>query len=89
MLDSVTQGAQLAPEPPTAEDIRLDPLSEREWRVIDRRMRAQDAPSVLGFIEKVGNTYETLAIRDGCARWSFRDLREALALFAGGGAERP
>ena len=72
---------EIASDPRLADDIRLDQLSATEWRVIDRRLREQDAPYVIGFVEKLDNEYETLVFGNGCMRWKCRDLNEALALF--------
>ncbi|SEB89301.1 hypothetical protein SAMN04489806_2058 [Paramicrobacterium humi] len=66
---------------PTADEVVLDPISEREWRVIDTRLSQQDAPSVLGFIERFGDDYEVLVIGHGFERWSFTSLRDAKAHF--------
>ncbi|GAB2510420.1 hypothetical protein [Paramicrobacterium agarici] len=68
--------------PPSLEDIRLDALSHREWRVIDTRLPEHDAPCVLGFIERCGNRYETLVLGRGVRRYSFPSLAEAKRHFA-------
>jgi hypothetical protein len=39
---------------PTGEDIDVQPLSDSQWRVIDRRVPVNDACSLLGFIEVKG-----------------------------------
>lgn len=81
MLETSQRSAGFTFDPPVREDIRLDALSDTKWRVIDKRLRKHDAPSVLGFIEEVDGVYETLVFGNGCARWSPRSLDEAVTLF--------
>ncbi len=81
MLLSVPHADVLVQEPPALDEVRLDALSEREWRVIDTRFEEHDAPCVLGFIERTDESYETLVIGKGLSRWDFTGLEEARAFF--------
>lgn len=81
MTTSVQVHNIAAPGLPAADDIILDAVSDREWRVIDNRLLEHDAPSVLGFIERFGDHYEVLVIGHGFERWTFPYLRDAKAHF--------
>ena len=81
LLSVTTPGLLEEHRPPALEDIRLDAISEREWRVVDSRLQEHDAPCVLGFIEQTGAVFETLVIGNGLSRWEFTSLEEARRFF--------
>ncbi|WP_166875902.1 hypothetical protein [Salinibacterium sp. ZJ450] len=65
----------------TSDDIRVDAISEHEWRICDRRIPHDDARSLLGFIELTHGRYEVMEFADP-VRFSFCTcLDDALARF--------
>ena len=64
------------------QDLLVLPVSEREWRVTDRRLAPNNAHSVLGVIERKSNdVFEVLQLAPGLAwRW-FSSLDEATDSF--------
>ena len=73
--------AQTAPDP-LAEPVTLVTLSPTEWRVSDPRASADDAASLLGFIEARGGVFEVTLLDHGVASYTAPSLDGALALFA-------
>ncbi|MET1044432.1 MAG: hypothetical protein ABWX59_09990 [Microbacteriaceae bacterium] len=70
------------PETRTSNDIRVDTISEHEWRICDRRIPHDDARSLLGFIELTHGRYEVMEFADP-VRFSFCTcLDDAVAAFA-------
>lgn len=68
--------------PPGLADIRLEELTEGNWRVVDRRFRETNPRALLGFIERSGETFETRDLRRSAEpiRYDTRDA--AVAAFA-------
>ncbi|WP_418909239.1 hypothetical protein [Glutamicibacter endophyticus] len=60
-----------------SEVLRLDAISDHEWRVIDTRYSEHDASCVVGFVEALGSEYEALVIGRGCERRRFSSLLDA------------
>ena len=63
-------------------DIRLDALSENEWRVCDDRLAADDHLSILGFIEMRNGQFEVTTMAAPGERRIAVSLQEAKASFA-------
>lgn len=69
---------------PHSMDIRLDALSDTEWRVCDRRVQKDDYLSILGFIEMRNRQFEVTrmaAPRDRLVFASLDEAREVFTLF--------
>ncbi|WP_411700668.1 hypothetical protein [Conyzicola sp.] len=67
---------------PLSIDIRLDALSEREWRVCDNRLPESDHLSILGFIELRNGLFEVTTMDDPGQRVIFDSLAAARNAFA-------
>ena len=67
--------------PPTPEDLIVQPLSGSQWRVSDRRYPEHDACSLLGFIEEKDDTFELTQLEHGFQWFYFSSLTEAIAHF--------
>ena len=67
---------------PLSIDIRLDALSDTEWRVCDRRVAESDHLSILGFIELRGGQFEVTTMSAPSERRYFDSLAHARAAFA-------
>jgi hypothetical protein len=66
----------------TQDTILVIPISASEWRVSDPRRRADDALCLIGFVERVGATYETTQIGRPLERRSFEALQAAIDYLA-------
>ncbi|MET4581883.1 hypothetical protein ABIE21_001373 [Conyzicola nivalis] len=66
---------------PRATDIRLDALSATEWRVCDKRAKASDHLSVLGFIEMRNEHFEVTRMSSPSDLVIFDSLDEARRIF--------
>jgi len=73
---------------PRSIDIRLDALSDTEWRVCDDRLAEDDHLSILGFIELRNGHFEVTTMSAPRERRMFESLTEARAAFAPIGRER-
>jgi hypothetical protein len=73
---------------PRSIDIRLDALSDTEWRVCDNRLAETDHLSILGFIELRNGQFEVTTMDAPGERVMFGSLAEARALFTPLGRER-
>jgi len=67
---------------PIAVDIRLDALSDTEWRVCDRRVAESDHLSILGFIELRNGHFEVTRMSSPGDRVVFGSIGEARESFA-------
>ncbi|MEO6944092.1 MAG: hypothetical protein ABI053_05220 [Lacisediminihabitans sp.] len=67
--------------PPSVEDLVVQPLSESQWRVSDRRYSENDACSLLGFIEEKDGTFELTQLEHGFEWFYFRTLGAAVTHF--------
>lgn len=76
------QGGALPP--PTAEDLDVRQFSPTQWRVLDKRIAADDGLSILGFIEVTKGQFEAMEIGHGCgfAWYTFDCLADKVAHFA-------
>lgn len=66
---------------PRSIDIRLDALSDTEWRVCDNRLAETDHLSILGFIELRNGQFEVTTMDSPGERVVFGSLMQARALF--------
>jgi hypothetical protein len=51
------------PPHPSFADLRLDEVAEDRWRVTDRRFRATNPRTLLGFIQQRGERFEVTDVR--------------------------
>lgn len=63
------------------DDIEVMDVSRLEWRVRDARISADDARSVIGFIEKKGDAYEVMMFGDPLQFSVHEDMRAAMREF--------
>jgi hypothetical protein len=66
------------------EDLRLDEIAEGRWRVCDRRFRATNPRSVLGFIQVTdapGGSFEVTDVRRAGDPVTYATREEAIAVF--------
>ena len=66
---------------PQTTDIRLDALSPTEWRVCDKRAKASDHLSVLGFIEMRNEHFEVTRMSSPSDLVILDSLEEARRIF--------
>ena len=66
---------------PQTTDIRLDALSPTEWRVCDKRAKASDHLSVLGFIEMRNEHFEVTRMSSPSDLVILDSLEEARKIF--------
>jgi hypothetical protein len=60
-------------------DLVALPLSETQWRISDSRRPSNDPYCVVGFIQQMGNVFETTRISHPRERHYFQSFTEALA----------
>lgn len=65
--------------PRTGQSIQLTPVSRTEWTVIDTRVSPNEAQSLIGFIEKVGDRFEVLEFGDPLKIYTAESMNAALA----------
>lgn len=65
----------------TLADIRLDEISENNWRVADKRFRETNPRTVLGFIQWVDGRYEVTDVRRSGERFFYGSRDAAVAAF--------
>jgi hypothetical protein len=58
-------------------------ISATQWRVSDPERHATDALPVVGFVQQLGDTFETTRIGQPFLRRYFRSLRDAVTDLAG------
>ena len=68
--------------PPGLADIRLEELTEGNWRVIDRRFRETNPRTLLGFIERSGDGFEATDVRRSTEPVRYETRESAVAAFA-------
>lgn len=73
---------------PLSGDIRLDALSDTEWRVCDRRVSESDHLSILGFVELRNGQFEVTTMESPGERLVVATLADARAAFTSIGRER-
>ena len=66
---------------PQSTDIRLDALSATEWRVCDKRAKATDHLSILGFIEMRNEHFEVTRMSSPSDLVILDSLDEARRIF--------
>ena len=67
---------------PLSIDVRLDALSDTEWRVCDRRVAESDHLCILGFIELKNGLFEVTTMNAPGERRYFDSLAHAKGAFA-------
>lgn len=72
---------QELPQPALA-DIRLEELTDGNWRVIDRRFRATNPRALLGFIQELDDRFEATDVRRSADPVSYENRASAVAAFA-------
>ena len=75
-------------ERPRSIDVRLDALSETEWRVCDNRLAEDNHLSILGFIELRNGQFEVTTMSAPGERHVYDSLRKARAVFTASDRER-
>jgi hypothetical protein len=68
--------------PVSLADIRLEELTEGKWRVVDRRFRETNPRALLGFIERSGESFETMDLRRSAEPIRYDTREAAVAAFA-------
>jgi hypothetical protein len=65
------------------------PLSDREWRISDDRVPADDGRSVIGFVAQVPGGYEVVELGDPVSFWMATSLEAALDKLANAASRQP
>ncbi len=65
------------------------PLSDREWRISDERVPADDGRSVVGFVAKVPAGFEVVELGDPVSYWMASSLESALERLATAASRQP
>ena len=65
--------------PRTVRNIQLTALSTTEWTVVDSQISSNEAASLIGFIEKVGDRFEVLEFGDPLKFLFFETMEAAAA----------
>jgi len=73
---------------PRSIDVRLDALSDTEWRVCDRSVDESDHLSILGFVELRNGQFEVTTMDAPGERIVVATLADARATFTPLGRER-
>ncbi len=66
---------------PSFIDLRLDEVAEGRWRVTDRRFRATNPRTLLGFIQQVGDRFEVTNLRRSSEPVFYASREAAVAAF--------
>jgi hypothetical protein len=67
---------------PTRTDLLVQTLSDRQWRLLDRRIPETDACSLPSFIEKKPQQSEEMQLCEGFRFFAFASLDEARSHFS-------
>ena len=67
---------------PSLADIRLDEVAENRWRVVDRRFRATNPRTLLGFIQQTDGRFEVTDVRRASDPVFYGSRAAAIAAFA-------
>ncbi len=65
------------------------PLSDREWRISDDRVPADDGRSVVGFVARTPGGYEVVELGDPVSFWIAPSLDAALDKLAAAASRQP
>lgn len=65
--------------PCTVRNIQVTALSTTEWTVVDSQISSNEAASLIGFIEKVGDRFEVLEFGDPLKFLFFETMEAATA----------
>ncbi len=65
------------------------PLSDREWRVSDDRLPADDGRSVIGFVARTLGGYEVVELGDPVSFWMAPSLEAAMTRLAAAASRQP
>jgi len=65
--------------PRTVQSVQLIPVSRTEWTVVDTHVSPNEAKSLIGFIEKIGDRFEVMEFGDPLRFYSAATLNAALA----------
>lgn len=65
--------------PRTVRNIQVTALSTTEWTVVDSQISSNEAASLIGFIEKVGDRFEVLEFGDPLKFLFFETMEAATA----------
>jgi len=65
----------------TSDDIQVDALSSREWRICDSRIAQDNALSLIGFIDNHHGIYEVMEFIDPVEYTHFPSLETAISHF--------
>jgi hypothetical protein len=67
----------------TLDTVTILSISDTEWRVSDPRRRQDDALCLIGFVQQIGDVFETLAISRPHERRYFGSLQAAITDLVG------
>ncbi|WP_349899093.1 hypothetical protein [Parafrigoribacterium soli] len=66
----------------TLADIRLEELTQGNWRVIDRRFRETNPRTLLGFIQQTADSFDATDVRRSTEPVRYESREAAVAGFA-------
>lgn len=69
--------------PRTLSDVGAEFVGEGQWRLVNKKVDGSDPSGLLGFVERVGGSYEVLRLEDPTVPLRAGSLREARALLVG------
>ncbi len=64
-------------------------LSDREWRISDDRLPADDGRSVIGFVARTSSGYEVVELGDPVSFWMAPSLEAAMDRLAAVASRQP
>jgi hypothetical protein len=65
------------------------PLSDREWRISDDRLPADDGRSVVGFVTRTPGAFEVVELSDPVSFWMAPSLDAAMTRLAAAASRQP
>jgi hypothetical protein len=71
--------------PRTLSDVAAEFVGEGQWRLVNRKVDGADPSGLLGFVERVGASYEVLRLEEPTLPRRVGSLREARALLVSRG----
>ncbi len=75
--------------PRTLSDVGAQYVGEGQWRLVNKKVDGTDPSGLLGFVERVGASYEVLRLERPADPERVGSLREARALLVDDGAQPP
>jgi len=66
---------------PGLSELRVDEVAEGRWRVTDRRFRATNPRTLLGYIQQAGDHFEVTDVRRESEPVSYGSRQAAIAAF--------